>query len=76
ENEYFSSRSSLLFRMNLATVFEKGQPVCADLALAWINYFPDYTLRTPARRCNAEFSALFKQRYTQKYGDGIVVKPN
>ncbi|EGV8702856.1 ATPase, partial [Salmonella enterica] len=22
------------------------------------------------------FSALFKQRYTQKYGDGIVVKPN
>ncbi|EJR7941085.1 TerB N-terminal domain-containing protein, partial [Salmonella enterica subsp. enterica serovar Infantis] len=76
ENEYFSSRSSLLFRLNLATVVEKGQPVCADLALAWIHYFPDYTLRTPARRCHAEFSALFKQRYTQKYGDGIVVKPN
>ena len=76
ENEYFSSRSSLLFRLNLATVVDKGQPVCADLALAWIHYFPDYTLRTPARRCHAEFSALFKQRYTQKYGDGIVVKPN
>lgn len=76
ENEYFSSRSSLLFRLNLATVVDKGQPVCADLALAWIHYFPDYTLRTPARRCHAEFSALFKQRYTQKYNDGIVVKPN
>lgn len=76
ENEYFSSKSSLLFRLNLATVVDKGQPVCADLALAWIHFFPDYTLRTPARRCHAEFSALFKQRYTQKYGDGIVVKPN
>lgn len=76
ENEYFSSRSSLLFRLNLATVVDKGQPVCADLALAWIHYFPDYPLRTPARRCHSEFSALFKQRYTQKYGDGIVVKPN
>lgn len=76
ENEYFSSRSSLLFRLNLATVVDKGQPICAALALAWIYYFPDYTLRTPARRCHAEFSALFKQRYTQKYGDGIVVKPN
>lgn len=76
ENEYFSSRSALLFRLNLATVVDKGQPVCADLALAWIHYFPDYTLRTPARRCHSEFSALFKQRYTQKYGDGIVVKPN
>ncbi|EAB7074510.1 ATPase [Salmonella enterica subsp. enterica serovar Tudu] len=76
ENEYFSSRSALLFRLNLATVVDKGKPVCADLALAWIHYFPDYTLRTPARRCHSEFSALFKQRYTQKYGDGIVVKPN
>ncbi|HAT1680508.1 TPA: ATPase [Klebsiella oxytoca] len=76
ENEYSSSGSSLLFRLNLATVVDKGQPVYADLALAWIHYFPDYTLRTPARRCHAEFSALFKQRYTKKYGDGIVVKPN
>ncbi|WP_445496266.1 tellurite resistance TerB family protein [Photorhabdus sp. SF281] len=76
ENEYFSSRSSLLFRLNLATVVDKRQPVSADLALAWIHFFPDYTLRTPARRCHSEFSALFKRRYTQKYGDGIVVKPN
>ncbi|MCL2896381.1 tellurite resistance TerB family protein [Brenneria tiliae] len=76
ENEYFSSRSSLLFRLNLSTTVDKGQPVSADLALAWLHYFPDYTLRTPARRCHSEFSALFKQRYTQKYGDGIVVKAN
>ncbi|MDE1482057.1 TerB N-terminal domain-containing protein [Xenorhabdus bovienii] len=76
ENEYFSSKNALLFRLNLATVVDKGQPVCAELALTWIHYFPDYTLRMPARRCHSEFSALFKQRYTQKYGDGIVIKPN
>ena len=76
EHENFSSQSTLLFRFNLATAVDKGQPVSAALALAWIHYFPDYTLRTPARRCHSEFSTLFKRRYIQKYGDGIVVKPN
>ncbi len=76
ENEYFASGSSLLFRFHLATTVAQGGPISADLALAWVKYYTEYTLRTPARRCAEEFAALFKQRYVKKFGEGLVVKPN
>ncbi len=76
EGECFASGSSLLFQFRLATTVAQGEPVSADLALAWIKYYTEYALRTPARRCAEEFTSLFKRRYVNKYGDGMVVKPN
>lgn len=64
------------FRLILAKTVEAGAPVPADLALTWVTNHTEYSLRTPARRCAKEFAALFKRRYTLKYGEGMVVKPN
>ncbi|TCL06291.1 TerB N-terminal domain-containing protein [Sodalis ligni] len=76
ENEYFASGSSLLFQFRLATIVAQEKPVPAELALAWVKYYTEYTLRTPARRCAEEFATLFKQRYAKKFGEGLVIKPN
>ncbi|MBD2784140.1 TerB N-terminal domain-containing protein [Xenorhabdus sp. DI] len=76
ENEYFASGSSLLFQFRLATIVAQKKPIPAELALAWVKYYTEYALRTPARRCAEEFTALFKQRYVKKFGEGLVVKPN
>lgn len=67
---------SLLFKQRLAESVASGEPISAELALAWVKAYPEYTLRTPARRCAGEFSDLFKRYYTKQYKDGIIVKPN
>lgn len=68
--------NSMQFRLILAKTVDAGAPVPADLALTWVTNHTEYSLRTPARRCAKEFAALFKRRYTLKYGEGMVVKPN
>jgi len=76
EQEISFSGDSLLFKLRLATTVEEGQPLPADLSLSWVKFFPEYSLRTPARRCDEEFSLLFKQRYIERFGSGLTVKPN
>ncbi len=76
DNELEPRHDSILFRHQLATNVAAGNPVSDDLALAWVKAYPEHTLRTPARRCTDEFSVLFKRRYAQKFGTGLVVKPN
>lgn len=76
ELEKAPQRDSLLFKHRIATTVNEGKPVPAELALAWIRFYPDYNLKKPARRCAYEFSQMFTQLYTKKYGDGIIVKPN
>lgn len=71
-----SFSNGMLFKLALAKAVDAGVPVSADLALTWVTNHTEYSLRTPARRCAKEFAALFKQRYTLKYGEGMVVKPN
>ncbi|MHA3595382.1 tellurite resistance TerB family protein [Yersinia enterocolitica] len=71
-----SSSKDMLFKLALAKAVDAGVPVSADLALTWVTNHTEYSLRTPARRCAKEFAALFKRRYTLKYGEGMVVKPN
>lgn len=51
-------------------------PVPPALALAWARLDPNISLRTPATRCKEEFEKLFLQKYTEKYGSGIVIKRN
>ncbi|MCA6998427.1 tellurite resistance TerB family protein [Dickeya solani] len=71
-----SFSNGMQFKLALAKAVDTGIPVSADLALTWVTNHTEYALRTPARRCAKEFAALFKRRYTLKYGEGMVVKPN
>ena len=65
-----------VFKFLLAKAVQNGKPVNAELALAWVKSHPEFTLRTPARRCPDEFDALFKMRYRSKFGDGLKITPN
>ena len=64
------------FKLLLAQTVQNGEPVDAGLALAWVRSHPEFTLRTPARRCPDEFDELFKLRYRSKFGDGLEITPN
>ena len=64
------------FKFLLAQTVQNGNPIDADLALAWVRSHPEFTLRTPARRCPVEFDMLFKMRYRSKFGDGLEITPN
>ena len=65
-----------VFKFLLAKSVQSGEHVTKELALAWVKSHPDFNLRTPARRCEHEFDALFKLRYNSRFGDGIIIKPN
>ncbi len=63
------------FKIVLAQTALRGEPVSANLALAWVRSHPDFTLRNPARRCPELYDTLFKMRYKQRFGDGIDIRP-
>lgn len=69
-------RDSILLKYRLAKTVHDGKPVPAELALAWLKFYPGYNLKQPARRCSQEFDKMFTRLYAKKYGDGIIVKPN
>lgn len=62
------------FEFLLSSTVKKGNPVDNELALAWVKTHPDLSLRTPARRCEREFDALFKLRYGNEFGDGMEIE--
>lgn len=51
-------------------------PIPAEWALAWVRFSPLVSLRTPAVRCSEEFEIAFRVRYHQRFGEGMVLKPN
>ena len=64
------------FRVVLAQHVVERKPLPMDVAFQWITLHPDFRLRTPARRCAKEFRELFVYRYIDKFGEGLVIKPN
>lgn len=64
------------FQVVLAKYVAAEKPIPGDVALQWLILHPELGLRTPARRCAAEFRSLFMHRYQQQFGDGLIVKPN
>lgn len=76
DSDLLIENDSLLFKYRLASKVAAGKPISADLALLWVKYFPEFSLRTPARRCSSEFAQLFKEKYIKSCGEGIIVKPN
>ena len=69
-------RDSILFKHRLAVTVNDGRPIPPELALAWVRFYPDYNLKKAARRCDYEFNQIFSRIYVNKYGEGIIVKPN
>lgn len=63
-------------RVGLGQLALDKQPVPAEWALAWVLSDVNIGLRTPATRCQAEFAKLFKMRYEEAYGAGIVLPQN
>ncbi|WP_434635520.1 TerB N-terminal domain-containing protein [Vibrio sp. SCSIO 43086] len=70
------TNNALSFKFKLAKTIVNGHPVGAELALDWLKNTFEYSLKTPARRCEEEFRKLFEIRFSQKFGEGILVKPN
>ena len=65
-----------VFKLQLAKTVDRGEPVSSELALVWIKSHPEFSLRTPARRCEPEFDQLFSIRYKNKFDKGLVITPN
>ena len=65
----------LLLRLALGQLVRDGRPIPADWARSWVLCDPQTTLLTPMRRCPDELRALFRIRYAETYGEGLVLKP-
>ncbi|EAQ67747.1 hypothetical protein MED121_17509 [Marinomonas sp. MED121] len=70
------TNNALSFKVELAKTVASGNLVTAPLALKWLKNTFEYSLKTPARRCEEEFQQLFKLRFSEKFGEGVSVKPN
>lgn len=51
-------------------------PVPANVALEWARHDPNIPMRTPAVRCADQFSELFKRKYHEAFGSGMVLPAN
>lgn len=69
-----SFRLSSAEKRTLGQYFETGSPLPAEWALAWLHGGAAHRLRTPGNRCRTQFDALFRRRYEERFGDGIVVE--
>ncbi len=60
----------------LGKMVAAGKPIPADWLLSWYVHSETTRLRTPATRCAKEFQKLLRLKYADKYGEGMVLKPN
>lgn len=63
-------------RVAVAELARDGKPIPVDWAFAWAWFDPETSVKTPAQRCKTEMKILFAKRYREKFGEGLVVKPN
>ena len=63
-------------KIALGMMARDGKPIPPAWACAWVSADPLFPRRTPFSRCNGYFRELFALRYREKWGGGIVVKPN
>jgi uncharacterized tellurite resistance protein B-like protein len=61
----------LILRLMLGEVAAAKLPLPAELALSWTVTSPEAYLRTPAQRCQGEFSSLFELHYRERFGEGL-----
>lgn len=63
----------LLLRLGLGQTARDGRPIPAEWALSWALCDPTTSLPTAVRRCPQETRALFRVRYREAFGDGLVI---
>ncbi|MGB6824883.1 TerB N-terminal domain-containing protein [Psychrobacter sp.] len=71
-----ASSQNLTFKMQLAKRVTLKLPITATLAWEWLIFSNEYNFKTPARRCESEFSDLFELLYQKAYPNGFIVPPN
>ena len=63
-------------RLGLGCFMKENLPIPAEWALSWAHAEPTIYLRTAPLRCPNQFEAAFRYLYREKYGQGLVLKPN
>jgi len=76
EFESCSYEVPLALKVALGQMAANSVPLSADWALAWAENSPSIPRRMPIQRCQKEFRELFKLRYNEKFGEGLMLKPN
>lgn len=66
----------LTLKIALGQMANDGVPMSVEWALAWAENDPTMPRRMPSQRCASEFRELFKIRYSEKFGEGLRLKPN
>lgn len=66
----------LSLKLGLGQLAVDQQPVPASWALAWAHADPNISRRTAVTRCETEFAKLFRQKYAEAHGDGLVLRHN
>ena len=61
-------------RVGIGRYVAKRSGIPAEWALSYLRYHPETRLRTPAKRCEAEFDELFKIRYRARFRYGIKMR--
>ena len=66
----------LELKIGLGSIVVSETPLPPSWALSWIRSHPETSLRTAAVRCEDEFIDLFKLRYQEIHGPGMMIKRN
>ncbi|MES1937146.1 TerB N-terminal domain-containing protein [Salinisphaera hydrothermalis] len=66
----------LQLKVGLGRLVQAHKPISTEWALAWVMHDPEISLRTPAQRCPKLFTTLFRHLYAERFGDGMIIKPN
>ncbi|QCE34520.1 hypothetical protein FAI40_03720 [Acetobacteraceae bacterium] len=64
-----AKRTEIPWRLRLALglMSQNALPLSPPMALAWLHYHPESTLRTPAARCPKEFDQLFMTCFAEEF---------
>ncbi len=63
-------------RLGLGCFMKENLPIPAEWALCWAYAEPTIFLRTAPLRCPNEFEAVFRHLYEERYGQGLILRPN
>lgn len=71
------SGSLMQIKYALGQASMDGVAIPAKLAFEWIQHEAElFPTRTAATRCPAQFQSVFETRYRERFGSGMVLKPN
>lgn len=70
------SGEPLSLRLTLGQVARDNVPLSAEWALAWAENGCWMPRKTPTKCCREEFRELFKMRYEERFGNGLILKNN